>query len=988
MANIFPKSKVREKAEEISTEKILPFIDIIKRWQNDYHHGSLKTDKETSREQSYNHDFFMTMLGYTSKPSPDWTFEPQPSTIVGQRPDAILSNADEANVFAVVELKGAGVSIDRPQKREGNMSPIQQAFKYKPLYRHCPFVIVSNFWEFRLYQDNQLDYEAWTLDDLANPENDYLNFKSWYVLLCAENFIAKSGNSATENLLSEVRVEQEKISKNFYDEYKEARLHLLRDLYKKNPEVREDFEMGISKAQKIIDRIVFVCFAEDRGLIPDNKLHEVIAFAKNNPFNDVWGVMKNFFSAVDSGSEKLEIPDGYNGGLFKEDEILNSLKISDEVLENVAGLSKYDFEQDLSVSILGHIFEQSISDLEEIKSKVSIDEIGASSKRKKDGIFYTPDYIVHYIVDNSLGAYLRENEERIKQEHGLKEDILDRNYEKREKEAYEEYQDFLQNIKVVDPACGSGAFLVYVFDYLLAENKRVGDILGGSLFSTDDYVRDILRNNIYGVDLNEESVEITRLSLWLKTAQKGKKLTTLDKNIKCGNSLIDDPEIAGNKAFKWEEGFPEVFATGGFDVVVGNPPYVATKQISADDRIYFWDKYADILFSEMDLYEIFTFKAINELLKENGYLGFITPNSYYTNTSFEKYRKFLLHQNDVKIIVDFPYRFFPFSEVNTETAIIILKKWKVAGQTLLWTADKAKVLQYETINEFTIKFRTWVTTLELVTIYDSKIITNLNAVISKLLGVKGRFGDKVELHKGWMSIPTKTEFDGQMIESGKFDKSEVEKYGILEICKPCLEGRDIHRYFVDKVDKFVNVSGMDKKTESWHYQEKLILQRIVGQNKNKIFATYDESNSVIFPNANLTKAALEGIPLPKISSELIETLSALTDAMISLSVDKNKLRQQFLRRVTENFEPTKLSKKLEHFDELTFKAFLAELKKSKVQLTLKQQDEWEPYFDEYKTALTELSVKLTTTDKQIDTLVYELYGLTENEIRIVEGDDE
>lgn len=1020
MANIFPKNKVREKAEEIPTEKILPFINIIKGWQDDYHQGSLKKDKETSREQNYNHDFFITILGYTSKPSKDWTFEPQPSTIVGQRPDAILSNADEANIFAVVELKDAGVSIDRPQKREGNMSPIQQAFKYKPLYRHCPFVIVSNFWEFRLYQDNQLDYEVWTLDDLVNPENDYVNFKSWYVLLCAKNFIAKSGNSATEKLLSEVREEQEKISKNFYAEYKEARLHLLRDLYKKNIDVRKNFDMGISKAQKIIDRIVFVCFAEDRGLLPDNKLHEVISFAKNNPFNDVWGVLKNFFSAVDLGSEKLEIPDGYNGGLFKEDDVLNSLKISDEVLENVAGLSKYDFEQDLSVSILGHIFEQSISDLEEIKSKVNIDTIGTSSKRKKDSIFYTPDYIVHYIVENSLGSYLRENEERIKQEYGLKEDILDRNYEKREKEAYEKYQDFLQNIKVIDPACGSGAFLVYVFDYLLAENKRVGDILGGSLFSTDDYVREILKNNIYGVDLNEESVEITRLSLWLKTAQKGKKLTTLDKNIKCGNSLIDDPEIAGRKAFKWENEFPEVFANGGFDVVVGNPPYVATKQIPTEDRNYFWNKYADILFSEMDLYEIFTLKAANELLKEKGYLGFITPNSYYTSTSFEKYRKFLLHQNDVKIIVDFPYRFFPFSEVNTETAIIILKKWKVAGQTLLWTADKSKVLQYETVNKFTVKVSTRVKNFELATIYDSKIISNLNGILSKILSIKGRFGDKVELHKGWMSVPKQTEFNGQVIESGKFNKSEVEQYGIQEICQPYLEGRDIHRYSVDKVDKFVNIYRMDKKTESWHYQEKIILQRIVGQNKNKIFATYDDSNSVIFPNANLvicrnketpkpylailnstlisyfynlyfgesntnlTKSALEGIPLPQISLELTETLSVLTDKIISLNVSKNKLRQQFLRRLTENIALTKLSKKLEHFDELTFKAFLAELKKSKVQLTLKQQDEWEPYFDEYKTQLTELSAKLTATDKQIDALVYKLYGMTEDEIRIVE----
>ncbi len=116
----------------------------------------------------------------------------------------------------------------------------------------------------------------------------------------------------------------------------------------------------------------------------------------------------------------------------------------------------------------------------------------------------------------------------------------------------------------LNPACGSGAFLVYVFDYLLAENKRVASILGNNLFSSEDYIRDILKNNIYGVDLNEESVEITKLSLWLKSAQKGKKLTTLDNNIKSGNSLISDHGIGTNKAFNWQSEFNDIFSNGGF----------------------------------------------------------------------------------------------------------------------------------------------------------------------------------------------------------------------------------------------------------------------------------------------------------------------------------------------------------------------------------------------------------------------------------------
>ena len=171
MANIFPINKVKEQASKIKTDSILDSIKIIEKWHNHYHEGSLKSDKETTIEQSYNNDFFINILGYKIKPNNEWTFKPQPSTIIGQHPDAILSNSDDNNVFAVIEFKGANIPLDRPQRRAGNLSPVQQAFKYKPLYRQCPFVIVSNFWEFRIYQDNQLDYEYWTLDDLIDPLN-------------------------------------------------------------------------------------------------------------------------------------------------------------------------------------------------------------------------------------------------------------------------------------------------------------------------------------------------------------------------------------------------------------------------------------------------------------------------------------------------------------------------------------------------------------------------------------------------------------------------------------------------------------------------------------------------------------------------------------------------------------------------------------------------------------------------------------------------
>ena len=678
MASLFGKNKLREIALKLQTSDLEDKIAIVKTWHHDYHNGSLKQDKETSREQAYNQDFFIKVLGYKEKPAVPYSFEPKATTDKGQLPDAVLGHTDVAkdlkNIAAVVELKGAAIELDRPQRRDGNMSPVQQGFKYKTQYRNCPFVVVSNFWELRLYHDNQLDYELWTLDDLVDPGEDYLKFKTFYTLLHSDNLTTPKGSSKTEGWLSDIRFEQEEIGKKFYKVYREARLELLRDIYRQNESVRNDIDMGIEKSQKIIDRIVFACFAEDRGLLPDDTIRRVIDDSDKSSFgSSLWNTFKSFFEAIDVGDEKLEIPDGYNGGLFAHDAVLNSLRIADEPLRRVVKLSDYNFVEDLSVTILGHIFEQSISDLEEIKSKVQESQNLESlqqSRRKKDGIFYTPDYIVRYIVDNSLGVYLRESEEKLKEEFKLKGDITDKTYEKREKQAYSKYQQFLHEVKVVDPACGSGAFLVYVFDYLMAENQRVANILGNNLFSGEDYIKSILKNNIYGVDLNDESVEITKLSLWLKSAQKGKKLTTLDNNIKCGNSLISDSSVAGDKAFDWQDQFPEIFAKGGFDVVVGNPPYVRVQNIGNKEVDYYFNKYQSPS-GKLDLSILFFEKSL-DLVSDMGKIAFVS-SSQWIQTDYGRKIRLILSKGFIEEIIDFGS--LPvFQDADTYPAIFTITK--------------------------------------------------------------------------------------------------------------------------------------------------------------------------------------------------------------------------------------------------------------------------------------------------------------------------
>ena len=641
VASLFGRSALAERARQIKTDDILDHVALVQTWLTDYETGSLKKDKETSREQDYNQDFFKTILGYRAKPHNPYTFEPKDTTEKKQYPDAVLRYTDLTdssvnNIAAVVELKGASINLDKPQQREGNLSPVQQAFKYKPQYRSCPFVVVSNFYEFRLYNDTQLDYESWTLHQLVDPADDYLNFKKWYALLHVDNMTAPHGRSVTERLLSDIRQKQLDVGKDFYAKYSSVRTALLQDVWRKNPNTRFQFSLAIQKVQTIIDRVMFACFAEDGGLLPDDTLQRVIKDAENSSFGTLWDELKDFFTLVDRGSGKLGIPNGYNGGLFTQDPLIDALDISDGPLRRLLDLGKYDFKEDLRVNILGHVFEQSITDIEQIKRRVQNDkkpfdpqqDLDELSRRKKEGIYYTPDYIVRYIVGTALGGYLSEQELRIQKKHNLSGMRTEVGYEAREKVAYTEYQHVLQTIKVLDPACGSGAFLVHVFDYLLAENKRVDAILGGTLTSQEEFVRSILSDNIFGVDLNEESVEITKLSLWLKTASKGKKLTALDGNIKCGNSLISERSVT-DSAFRWDEEFEEIVNAGGFDVVVGNPPYVDSEEMvksTPEQRKYIAQEF-NLARGNWDLLIPFTELAL-KMLKDHGRMGFITSNRW------------------------------------------------------------------------------------------------------------------------------------------------------------------------------------------------------------------------------------------------------------------------------------------------------------------------------------------------------------------------
>ena len=424
-------------------------------------------------------------------------------------------------------------------------------------------------------------------------------------------------------------VEEEVITKQFYKDYSVFKRELYRDLVRRNAkklkslrkntaeteahaeeDVDAQTEMAsleknvkqnlFKKSQKLIDRFLFIFFAEDRALLPPNSIHKILA--DWNKLKDLDAEMplydrfKLYFGYLDTGrkgTEKKAEIFAYNGGLFKPDPVLDMLEIDDELLyKHTSRLAKYDFESQVDVNILGHIFENSLNEIESVNAEIEGAEFDKQkSKRKKDGVFYTPKYITKYIVENTVGRLCEEK----KSELGFREEEYFRGRKRRQKDTLEglvkileDYREWLLQLTICDPACGSGAFLNQALDFLIKEHRYIDEmkakLLGGKLILSD-IENTILERNIYGVDINEESVEIAKLSLWLRTAQPRRKLNDLSNNIKCGNSLIDDEKVAGNKAFKWEEEFPEVFAKGGFDVVIGNPPYGATFS-EKEKRIY------------------------------------------------------------------------------------------------------------------------------------------------------------------------------------------------------------------------------------------------------------------------------------------------------------------------------------------------------------------------------------------------------------------
>jgi type I restriction-modification system DNA methylase subunit len=706
--------------------------------------------------------------------------------------------------------------------------------------------------------------------------------------------------------------------------------------------------------------------------------------------------------------------------------LLDKVKIDDDVLHPyVMKLTAYDFESDVDVNILGHIFEHSLNEIESITAELEGKEVDkGKTKRKKDGVFYTPKYITKYIVENTVGKLCAEKKEEL--------DIVDEEYAKGRKNRKKEtiktldknlqaYRNWLLQITICDPACGSGAFLNQALEFLMQEHKNIDELesqLLGHSFEFPGVENHILENNLFGVDINDESVEIAKLSLWLRTAQKGRKLTSLNNNIKCGNSLIDDVAVAGEKAFSWEKEFAAVFAKGGFDVVIGNPPYVDIKALDSE-MVKALFKYYRTTENRINLYSIFIEKAY-DIVKENGFVSFINPNSVLVNSSYKKIRTLLI--DEMSKIIKLPDNVFVDAKV--ETIIFEFRKKNISKTVDVLVYPKSEKIEFLDNSRISrINKSVWKKDVSLnynifLSIDD---INLLNKIRQSSTDELGSFSDFC------LGITPYDKYQGHSPETIK--TRAFHSLTKLDLTyKPLITGSNILRFNVkNESEEYIKYGDWlgAKREERFFTSPRIIVRQIVSGRPPKIYAGYTEEAlyftqigfSIIPHDKNSIKYILSLLnsklityyhkyqyldiekdlfqkilianckKLPfKIIPELEQQPFAnKVDAILELNNKLQNVSTKFISLLQSELSIEKLTKKIEKWHSLEWSDFEKELKRIKITLTGEQKEDWFERFNRLKTEAQTLKAEINKKDAEIDAMVYELYDLNKEEIKIVEG---
>lgn len=758
------------------------------------------------------------------------------------------------------------------------------------------------------------------------------------------------------------------IDESFLEELDEIRTSLAKSFKKNNTHLTSD---ELTEAtQRTIDRLVFIKFLEDKLIEPHHYVSE---------FGNRRTAWEDFITASISLDAK------YNGVVFKKSLIdsKNIIEPDDKIFSNICeGLSHdntpYNFDA-IPIHILGSIYERFLGKVVNATDKrVTIEE--KPEVRKAGGVYYTPQYIVNYIVDNTIGKLIEG---------------------KTPKE--------ISKLRFADIACGSGSFLITVYERILDYHKQwylenpEQAKKDGCIFFEGAYrlslqqKQKILTNNIYGVDLDSQAVEVTQLSLYLKLLEdettatandtwvmfKEQLLPDLNKNIVCGNSLIGTDILEGNlfdydeekklKPMDFETVFPEIIKAGGFDAIVGNPPWIDIKGMNPIEVQYYFKKYKSTV-NRMNVYATFFEKALLSISK-NGLLGYIIPNSILFQSSYKELRHIILSKYRINKIVRLPDNVF--KNVKAESVVLIISRdSKVEIECLIFNRraiiNKIDAEITEEIKSF--NQNDW-TKHELL-IFD--IFSNPQKInlLSKLEENKIQLSDICDFTLGLTPYDKYKGHSKKLIENREFHST----YKKNKTFKELLSGSDVQRFNVcwgeQEYISYGDWLGAPRE-KRFFTEPRILVRQIVSGNPLRIYAGYTEDELYN------TQTIFNIIVNPKHSFDIKFILGILNSQLMNfyhshkyLDLSKN-LFQKILIQNCKKFPFPDIINDFKQYN----KEYNGLITLTTQMLIAKK---------EYNQAKTEsdknyLERKCESLDNQIDKLVYELYGLTEEEIKIVEG---
>lgn len=536
--------------------------------------------------------------------------------------------------------------------------------------------------------------------------------------------------------------------------------------------------------QRIIDRLIFIRTTEDRQ-IEEPQLRPIIREFDQKKVGKITTQLNKVYLHFDITYDSRLFT--FKEGDPSQRHLCEMLEIDNEVLQEVItglyqskdGLTHYDFSA-IDADVLGNIYEQYLSHiLRKTEKRATVES--KEAHRKEQGIYYTPTFIVDYIVRNTLGEVL-----------------------KRKK------ADEADKIKVLDMACGSGSFLLKAFDVMdVHHQKHDKEYSQTKLDLENETARitkkiKILKNNICGVDLDPKAVEIAQLNLLLKAAETRHRLPDLRENIKCGNSLISDSTVAAERAFDWNKEFAEIMKEGGFDVIVGNPPYVRQEELT-EIKPYLEANY-EVYQGTADLF-VYFFERELKMLKDGGYFGMIVSNKWLKAGYGAPLRKFL-NKFWIEQFIDFG-DLQVFEGATTYPCIIIIKKINKPNSKI--KVCLAKTLEFDSLESYVRKENFS---------FDQKNLNDagwnfknmettalLEKIKQKSVPLKEYIGGDV--YRGILTGHS----EAFILDEQTKDQLIAEDKKSIEIIKPFLKGSEVRRYGIEYKNNYLILTkiGVDIK---------------------------------------------------------------------------------------------------------------------------------------------------------------------------------